>query len=106
MYTNQQGSYESFFDSDSGYYLNYTQVMSLSDEEYNLAPRMVFSDAAIMDSEYKATVILMDTERESDIGLGPDYPFDPLGAGECIVSDEYSENFGIGETITVFFDGF
>ena len=74
--------------------------MDLTDEEYNLAPRMVFTDTEIADSTYTATVILMDTERESDIGLGPDYPFDPLGAGECIVSDAYSENFGIGETIT------
>ena len=28
----------------------------------------------------------MDTEREADIGIGQDYPFGKLEAGECIIS--------------------
>ena len=39
---------------------------------------------------YKETnVMALDTEREKEIGLGPQYPFDPLDVGECIVSSEY-----------------
>ena len=95
-------NYEDFFDENSGSYLNYTKIMSLTDEEYNLAPRVTFVDTEIVGSDYDPpTVILMDTERESEIGLGSDYPFDPLGPGECIISDTYSDNFGIGEIITL-----
>ena len=31
-------------------------------------------------------VQLLDTEREREIGLGTDYPFEPLGPGECIAN--------------------
>ena len=72
----------------------------MTESEYNLAPRLVLSDSDIEDSDYTASVVLMDTEREKTIGLGPEYPFEPLSAGECIVSKTYAENFGIGETIT------
>lgn len=30
--------------------------------------------------------MLMDTDREKEIGLGPDYPFSKLEAGQCLVS--------------------
>jgi len=45
----------------------------------------------------------MDTQREKEIGLGPKYPFEPLQAGECILSSgllKYSNvGVGIGDTI-------
>ena len=30
-------------------------------------------------------MILMDTEREKQIALAPDYPFGTLGPGECVL---------------------
>ena len=45
----------------------------------------------------------MDTAQEKAIGLGADYPFEPLGAGECIVPQEYKALTGVskGETIKI-----
>ena len=45
----------------------------------------------------------MDTAREKDINLGADYPFDPLGAGECVVPDRYESSLGltVGETVKI-----
>ena len=32
--------------------------------------------------------MLMDTALEKEIGIGTNYPFPPLGAGECVISVE------------------
>ena len=50
---------------------------------------MVYTDSVIEEVDVSGTLILMDTDREKEIGLGPDYPFEPLKAGECIVSSEF-----------------
>ncbi len=34
----------------------------------------------------KADVLFIDTELEKQIMLGPDYPYEPLEAGECIIN--------------------
>jgi hypothetical protein len=49
---------------------------------------MVIEEANITDSDPSvlATVILMETQREKDIMLAPDYPYGPLEAGECILN--------------------
>ena len=39
-----------------------------------------------------ACIMYIDTQLEKDIGLGSDYPFDPLGPLECIVPSDYKEN--------------
>lgn len=35
--------------------------------------------------------MLMDTQQEKDIGLAPDYPFEPLKAGECLVPAKFKK---------------
>ena len=37
----------------------------------------------------------IDTDREKDIGLGSDYPFEPLGPLECIIPKKYKEGYGL-----------
>ena len=43
---------------------------------------------------------MLDTKRESDIGLGTDWPFEALNAGECLLSESFS-GADIGDDITV-----
>ena len=43
---------------------------------------------------------MLDTKRESDIGLGTDWPFEALNAGECLLSDSYT-GADIGDDITI-----
>jgi len=59
----------------------------------------------VAEGEYFATnLFLMDTERENEIGLGPEYPYDALGEGECIVSSDYEEDYGLNEYMTLQID--
>ena len=37
----------------------------------------------------------IDTALEEDIGLGTDYPFEPLGPLECIVPKKYQEDYAL-----------
>ena len=45
----------------------------------------------------------MDTKREKEIGLGADWPFDPMEKNECIINKEIAKNYDIevGERISV-----
>ena len=43
----------------------------------------------------------MDTEQEKAIGLGADYPFDPLEAGECVIGNTWSSKFKVGDQVTL-----
>ena len=51
--------------------------------------------------------MLIDTKREKQIGLGPDWPFEPLGAGECIISRQLADTFNndfkvnVGDTLNM-----
>ena len=41
----------------------------------------------------------IDTDREKEIGIGKNYPFDPLGPGECLVPAVWQElNVKIGDS--------
>ena len=46
--------------------------------------------------------MLMDTEREADIGIGQDYPFGKLEAGECIISQGIADlnEVAVGDQLT------
>ena len=61
-------------------------------KDYNLSPRMQFAGSGLSYYGGSATVavMFMDTDQEKKIGLGANYPYDALGAGECIVPDLYS----------------
>ena len=47
---------------------------------------------------------MLDTERELEIGLGPEYPFNALADGECIVSSEFSDKVKIGDWVNIQFE--
>ena len=46
--------------------------------------------------------MLMDTAQEKAIGLGADYPFEPLEAGECVLGSVWqSRKFKVNDTVTM-----
>ena len=48
-------------------------------------------------------LLLIDTELEKSIGLGTEYPFGKLDAGECIVSPIFENNgYSVGDTVRVY----
>ena len=59
--------------------------------------RQAVSNATKSDNPFliMGSILLMDTEREKQIGLGPNYPFEKLAAGECIISTIMGDEFGI-----------
>ena len=63
-------------------------------------------DAGIYAYRLFSTVdlIMLDTEREKEIGLGPEYPYDALADGECIISSEFSDKVEIGDWVKIQFD--
>ena len=77
---------------DTGTYLNFTQVLNVTKGAYQLSPRVMACNSILADNQ-TVCVLLLDTERERQIGLGTDYLFEPLGPGECIV------NAGLGVVI-------
>ena len=40
--------------------------------------------------------MMLDTDRERDIGLGNRYPFDALNQGEVILHDSWQRELGYG----------
>lgn len=88
-----------------GQYLNFTKAQEITNSQYNLSPRMQQCATYIPEFEPNyACVMQMDTEREKQIMLGPNYPYEPLQAGECIVNAgilEYNPEIQVGSTITI-----
>lgn len=89
---------------DNGWYLNYTQVQTVTNDEYNLSPRLQFCTAYNLDTGvYKSLcVMLMDTDRETEIGLGSDYPYEPLAAGECLIPSIFATDFSVGDEFEIY----
>ena len=52
--------------------------------------------------DYQPNVVFIDTEREKEIGLGPDWPFEPMKETECIINKEIANKYDIkvGDEIT------
>ena len=86
---------------------NYTQVKAVFGDKYNLAPRMqrCSQDVTFNDTRYTTQLCIMtlDTEYEKSIGLGPNYPLEPLGPGECVLGSAWKGFNGtqIGTNITI-----
>ena len=96
---NFNGKTQTFSDYvSSGLFLNYTQIKDITSDKYNLSPRMQFGAALLDYDETTWQASFIDTQREKDIGIGTDWPYDPLGAGECIVTSEY-EDASEGDTV-------
>jgi len=81
---------------DGGNYLNYTEakiLLAKDKVDANLAPRQqlcgsnIFYKVPTSTTKLKLSTCVgaIDTAREKQIGLGAEYPFDPLGPGECLV---------------------
>ena len=48
--------------------------------------------------------MFMDTQREKDIELGPQWPFDPINEGECISNSAFATKYEIEADETIFFN--
>ena len=78
--------------------------MDVTADQYNLSPRMEFRETiAYVENEKPqyCLLTLMDTERENEIDLGTDWPFEPLAAGDCVVDIAYQNELKkeIGDTL-------
>ena len=59
-----------------------------------------YTKSSVFVQKKKGSVSFIDTERERQIGLGPDYPFEPLEAGQCVISQSLvAPNVTVGSTI-------
>ena len=70
--------------NDSGNYFNYTKIKEIAaDSDYKMAPRFETCTSKIAHhwDLGNACILLIDTELESSIGLGKDYPFGKLDVG-------------------------
>ena len=67
-------------------FLNYTQEVNLYQDEYNFSPRLNYErSASILNTTIfdwskglSLRVVVIDTEREAEIGIGTDWPFDVI----------------------------
>ena len=101
-------------------YVNYTQMVSLYGDRYNLSPRKLQEEAqyaipyrfptdfdsnglpsitdmtyAFFTSSQTQDIRVIDTEQEDKIECGQDYEFSKLGLGECIISQELADLHGL-----------
>lgn len=81
--------------------------MDNAGEDFKISPRLqncgsyaFMSDAYQADAE-GVCIMFMDTDREKEIGLGADYPYEPLGPGECVLPEiaESTYNFNVGDEL-------
>ena len=66
-----------------------------SDGLTTLPPRDAVYDPDFIISIQQACLMLMDTEREREIGLGSMYKFDAMSEGQCLVSQEFANQLKI-----------
>ena len=98
--------------ANNNHMLNYTHILELYDDEYNLSPRTQFqnvlaskspkssltSEDERLDSSIKTFVgklLAMDTEREREIGLTPKWPFSALNEGECLAPKSFGSTYEV-----------
>ena len=48
--------------------------------------------------------MFMDTERENQIKLGQDWPYNTLNEGECLASSSFSETYKVKQGDTIIFN--
>lgn len=46
---------------------------------------------------FSGCVMLMDTEKEREIGLGTAYKLDEMNEGECLISQDIADNLALEE---------
>ena len=78
--------------------------MEVSNDAYNLSPRNSQTNARLKFNEttYSGLILTgIDTEREKAIGLGEDWPFPPLKANECLITEKFAKANNITKGVTV-----
>ena len=83
-------------------YFNYTHFKYIWEDKYNIAPRFHYAKVSSVDvPEIKNQYLNMwDTQLEKEIHLGSQYPYEPLGRGECLVPESYAvHGYVIGDTL-------
>lgn len=102
----------------NSYFFNFTQVESLYGDEFNLAPRWhtELSDATdqisarttatvlpVGNGEDQAFYYFLDLPKESAINVGTDWPYPDLAPGECLLTEDWKNDYGIevGETVAM-----
>lgn len=102
---------------DKGY-MNYTQLVELYGEEYNLAPRthLVFpprqeKSPALVDTPGYTQInhgrlYHLDLKRESDIKVGTSWKYNDLKGDQCVLTSDYAADPGVrvGERIAIVMD--
>ena len=89
-------------------YTHFEELYDTHDGEYNLAPRIQWCDVYASGSYHYSCVTLWDTDREKEIDFAPDYPFEKLGPGECVITSEFQDTFysrnkpEVGDDITLY----
>ena len=76
--------YEHYYARDL--FFNYTQVVNLYEDEYNFSPRLNYELACTVlntpdfnwDNLTPMKLVVIDTKREAEIGIGTDWPFEPI----------------------------
>ena len=46
-------------------------------------------------TRFQPLFVFMDSQREKEIDLGPDWPYDPMEKDECIINKEIADEFDI-----------
>ena len=93
-YHNPVPTFSEFY--DDGYYLNYTEAKIRFAETGvvdSLSPRQQFQDTTFLFGQSGSASLylgLIDTAKEKSINLGVEYPFEPLGPGECIFPNNFA----------------
>lgn len=77
-------------DGNNGTFIDYaaaTAQLQKAGIDANIAPRRQFTESYLHDGTTYLTVNVgwIDTEKEKAIGIGEDYPFDAMKAGECLI---------------------
>ena len=112
FFNNNHNAPSNWYDSDGDTknVLNYTQITELYGKELNLSPRFQTDSVTANNSTsttelegFEGNFMAMDTQREKEIALGPKWPFEPLGEGECLASGAFKDKYILSTTSTTIY---
>ena len=95
VYSSRRNKYRQSINTESqtGEFLDYSQVESLFGKTYNLSPRYHSCGVDILkdttgSKEGEACIMALDFEREAEIKLGEKFPYSSLAPGECLLHEK------------------
>ena len=85
-------------------FLNFTHIKDFTEDQYNLLPQLNFCyyNLVTIADEWSESdngnhnygcMMLIDTDLEKCFDLAPDYPFQKLGPGECIIPKIFAKSY-------------